>query len=434
MLGLLYSIADAGRELLRRTPGESTPAKAILPLCHALLGSRGEASGTALARDVTEAYRALSPAERLSFFRGLLEEFNVDGERIVAAAEAYRERRDLDSYLALAAAVEPPRQELIRRINMAPRGTETIVAMRADLLRLLDDHPELKAVDVDLRHLLAAWFNRGFLVLERIDWSSPAVILEKLIAYEAVHAMDGWDDLRRRLAADRRCFAFFHPALPDEPLIFVEVALQRGMAAAIEPLLDRRTPVADVADADTAVFYSISNCQTGLRGISFGNFLIKQVVLELANEVPSLKRFVTLSPIPRFRGWLAQQLAADDGAALSENERAAARAVQDESWAADEAVAEALREPLLRLCARYFLTARGGDGRPLDPVARFHLGNGARLERINWRGDMSPKALRESAGLLANYLYDLKSIEKNHEAYAKSGKVTAASEVVKLAR
>jgi malonyl-CoA decarboxylase len=359
MLGLLYSIADAGRELLRRGPGESAPAKAILPLCHALLGSRGEASGTALALEVTEAYRALAPAERLRFFRALREEFDVDGERIVATAEAYRDRRDLESYLALASAVEPPRQELIRRINMAPRGTETIVGMRADLLQALDSHPELKAVDADLRHLLASWFNRGFLLLERIDWNTPAAILEKLIEYEAVHAMEGWDDLRRRLAEDRRCFAFFHPALPGEPLIFVEVALMRGIATAIQPLLDRKAPVADPAEADTAVFYSISTCQEGLRGISFGNFLIKQVVLELAKEIPSLRRFVTLSPIPRFRRWLDPK-ADDVDSDLTPEERDAALALRRGGWAADEEAAEAMREPLLRLGARYFLGARDG--------------------------------------------------------------------------
>lgn len=430
MLGLLSSIADAGLVLLRRTP--NAPASAIIPLCHDLLSSRGEASGTALAREVGDAYRALSPSERLDFFLALKAEFDVDEQEILARAEAYRAHRDFETHQALMKAVEPPRQELFRRINMAPHGTETIVAMRADLLGHLDSHPELRAVDADLRHLLASWFNRGFLVLERIDWNTPAAILEKLIEYEAVHAMDGWDDLRRRLAEDRRCFAFFHPALPGEPLIFVEVALLRGIARAIQPLLDSRAPIADTSEADTAVFYSISNCQAGLRGISFGNFLIKQVVLELTRELPTLKTFVTLSPIPRLRRWLTEQAAQD--ATLTEEERDAIERLKDDSWLDDEATAESMRAPLKRLTARYFLSARDRDGRPLDPVARFHLGNGARLERINWLGDRSPKGLRESAGLLVNYLYDPKTIERHHEAYVKSGKVIASPEVTKLAK
>lgn len=430
---LLNSVADAGRELLRRgAPAVRLQPRPIDALCRELLSTRGEASGTALARDVDEAYRAMDDDEKLRFFRMLEAEFGADAEKVVARAEAYRKQRDLTALLALGAAVEAPRQELIRRINMAPDGTRTIVAMRRDLLTVLPDHPELKAVDVDLKHLLASWFNRGFLYLEEIDWHSSAAVLEKIMAYEAVHRMEGWDDLRRRLAEDRRCFAFFHPALPDEPVIFVEVALLRGMAGAIRPLLERNGDTVDPAEADTAIFYSINNCQDGLRGISFGNFLIKQVVLELARDLPAVKTFATLSPIPGFCAWLANfsngasnEIAADDAETLKVLKRV--------GWERDQSVANALKPTLLRQCARYLLEAKE-NGEPLDPVARFHLRNGARLERINWLGDTSPKGIQQSAGLLVNYLYDPKTIERNHEDYVKNGKVVASSEVTRLVK
>jgi malonyl-CoA decarboxylase len=422
----LNSIADAGRDLWQRRSGNGRRSPdALRGLCDDLLSTRGEASGIAVARDVARSYDTLDEADRLALFRILNDEFAADANAINAAAEAYRLGGDLDTFLALARSVEPPRQEFFRRLNMAPGGTRTIVSMRAHLLGLLRDHPELKAVDADLRHLLGSWFNRGFLTLERIDWHTPADILERLIQYEAVHRMDGWDDLRRRLDRDRRCFAFFHPALPGEPLIFVEVALVNGLATSVQPLLDRSGEPDDPAAADTAIFYSISNCQDGLAGISFGNFLIKQVVHELARELPRLKVFSTLSPIPGLRRWLAEQ------ADLTEPEREAVGRLDNPDWHLNEALALAVRPVLMRLCARYLVDAKRGD-RPADPVARFHLGNGARLEQINWMGDSSANGIAQSAGMLCNYLYDLKTIERNHEAYADSGRVAASSQVRKL--
>ena len=302
---VLNSVADAGRELLRRSPPagrlrERSPSA----LCEALLSTRGEASGTALARDVAEAYSAMNPAEKHAFFATLAADYGPDPAAIHAAGDDYKAAAGCDTLMALTAAIEPPRQELFRRINMAPNGTAAVVAMREDLLTLLPDDPSLKAVDVDLVHLLTSWFNRGFLHLERIDWESPAALLQKIMTYEAVHPMAGWADLRRRLADDRRCFAFFHPALPDEPLIFVEVALVRGIASAVQPLIAGTEDKLDPAKADAAIFYAINNCRVGLIGISFGNFLIKQVVVELAQELPGLKTFATLSPVPGFRAWL----------------------------------------------------------------------------------------------------------------------------------
>jgi malonyl-CoA decarboxylase len=298
--------------------------------------------------------------------------------------------------------------------------------MRALLLEQIPDRPAWHAIDADLLHLFRSWFNRGFLLLERIDWHTPAVVLEKLIEYEAVHAIDGWDDLRRRLAQDRRCFAFFHPALPDEPLIFVEVALVRGVADRVQPLLDRSAAISDPAEVDTAVFYSISDCQPGLRGISFGNFLIKQVAAELQAELPNLRTFATLSPVQGFRAWLeaAPQLEdlASELAAKLDGE-APGTLVDDQDLAAR----------LLPLCAAYLVQGRR-DGQLLDPVARFHLRNGARLERINWAADLSPQGLASSAGIMVNYLYRLDQVERNHEDFVNKGRVVRSRRVDALVR
>ena len=430
---VLNSVADAGRELLRRgSPAGRLRERSPGALCDALLSTRGEASGTALARDVADAYRAMSGAEKHAFFTTLAADYGPDPAAIHAAGDRYKAAPGSDTLMALTAAVEPPRQELFRRINMAPNGTGTIVAMREDLLTLLPDDPSLKAVDVDLVHLFTSWFNRGFLHLERIDWESPAALLQKIMTYEAVHPVAGWADLKRRLAEDRRCFAFFHPALPDEPLIFVEVALVRGMASAVQPLISGSEDTLDSARADTAIFYAINNCRVGLIGISFGNFLIKQVVVELAHELPGLKTFATLSPVPGFRTWLAS-LVDNADSELSAEETTAIGRVSEADWHRNDGAAAELREPLTRLCARYLLEAKS-SGRPLDPVARFHLRNGARLERINWLGDVSAKGLAESAGLLVNYVYDPRTIERNHESYVREGKIAASPEIKRLAQ
>jgi malonyl-CoA decarboxylase len=403
------------------------PVDRAKQLAVTLLSERGEASGAQVARELHHVLRTLDAADRHNFQRYLAREFQPDQAALRTAAERYLADTTAEAAAALAQAADPPQQELLRRMNMAPGGTGTLIAMRSELTAHLHDEPELKLLDADLRHLLASWFNRGFLVLRRIDWQSPAAVLEKLIAYEAVHEIKGWDDLRRRLAPDRRCFAFFHPALPGEPLIFVEVALAQGLATAMPPLLERETDEeaarAQAANADTAIFYSISNCQDGLRGVSFGNFLIKQVVEELQAEFPQLKRFSTLSPAPGFRRWLMQRLAEGsdpDTALLPELER--------EGWWHDLAQSEKLRPALMRQCALY-LTQQPSPGSRVDPVARFHLGNGARLERINWLGNAVRRAIRESFGIMVNYLYDHDSIENNHEAFVRGGAIVRSPDV-----
>jgi malonyl-CoA decarboxylase len=295
--------------------------------------------------------------------------------------------------------------------------------------------PELAPIDTDFRHLFAAWFNRGFLVLRRIDWSTPAAVLEKIILYEAVHQIQDWNDLRARIdPPDRRCYAFFHPALVDDPLIFVEVALTREIPAAIAPILAAKRVPPHPDRATTAVFYSISNCQRGLAGITFGNFLIKQVVAEISRDFPRLSSFVTLSPAPNFAEWLKRERAVPESPALPEGDRAALARLDQDSWWTDQLALTELREPMLRAGATYYMAARDRRGFPIDQVARFHLGNGARLERLNWPADLSPRGRDQSFGLMVNYLYDLGDIEKNHETFAENHAIIAASAVRKLAR
>ena len=427
---LLASISERGRTLLRRagSSDDKQDASDLLQLCEALLSGRGEASGTAMAREVLDRYHHLDKAGRLSFFWDLARNYGPDRERLAQAIETWRAQPNDDDASDLHFASEPRRQELIRRLNRAPGGTGELVAMRADLLDLMNGDKDLAALDRDIVHLLASWFNRGFLVLRRIDWSTPANILEKIIRYEAVHQIRDWDDLRRRIdPIDRRCYAFFHPAMVDEPLIFVEVALTESIPGAIAPLLAEDRQLVPVERARTAVFYSISNTQRGLGGISFGNFLIKQVVEELRRELPKLENFVTLSPVPGFMHWVKQ---ADD-APVTDEDRTLLERLEKPDWFESTEVSQ-LRSVLEPLAAYYFLKARTPKGRLINSVARFHLGNGARLERINWLGDLSPKALRKSAGFMVNYLYRIEDIEKNHEAYANDGTVAASSAVKKL--
>ena len=425
----LNSIADSGLDALRAIRGRRSADRDIVALCQELLTTTGEATGTAVAREVVAAYRALDDASRRAFFESLLRDFDVVPARIDAATAAYAKDRSLANRLALSRAVEAPRQELFRRIHTAPEGGATLVDMREQLLGLIGDAPDLEAIDADLRHLLKAWFNRGFLTLERIDWNTPAAILERLIGYESVHEIRGWDDLRRRLAADRRCFAFFHPALPDDPVIFVEVALVQGLSDAIAPLIDRNGPVLDPSKADTAIFYSINNCHDGLQGISFGNFLIKQVVVELQRELPSLGTFATLSPVPGFARWLAQNLETLAPPLLEPSEMPAIRTLLKAG--ASEALLDPLEKPLMGLAAHYLVNERRGD-EALDPVARFHLRNGARLDRINWLADRSERGRRTALGIMVNYLYEPKAIEKNHEAYVRDHEVVASTRVARL--
>jgi malonyl-CoA decarboxylase len=399
-------------------------------LCRQLLSSRGEASGVAIARQVLDLYAHASSAARDDFFHMLARNFGPDWGQIVTAFAACQDSASPAPLRALIRAVEPPRQELFRRLNYAPGGTAALLAMREDLLSRKASG-ELRSIDDDFVHLFGSWFNRGFLHLRRFDWSTPADILERIIRYEAVHEIQSWDDLRARLQPpDRRCFAFFHPSLAREPLIFVQVALTDGIPDKIQGLLVTDRTILPSEQTTTAVFYSISNCQLGLRGVSFGNFLIKQVVEELTRDVPSLTTFVTLSPAPGYGAWLARVMDDPSQAGLGALDTRPLRTfLSTPSWHRDAAAVDSLRDMMLRLAAAYYLQAKTKSGEPLDPVARFHLGNGARLERLNWPADTSPKGLREAAGLMVNYLYDHSAIEANHEAFVNDGAIAASAAV-----
>ncbi|HEY7610367.1 MAG TPA: malonyl-CoA decarboxylase family protein [Alphaproteobacteria bacterium] len=412
----------------------------------ALEGPGGEVAARARTAALGHEYLGLAPAEREAFLRVLAEEFDPPVQPIVSAAEAVRtapnaaERRKASALLA--AALDSPRLKLLTRFNALPQGVKFLVDLRATIMELAERDPVFQGLLDDLTGLLRGWFDVGFLELRRITWDSPASLLEKLIAYEAVHEIASWSDLKNRLDSDRRCFAFFHPRMPDEPLIFVEVALTDGIAGAIQPLLDPNAPVLDPGKADTAIFYSISNAQKGLAGISFGGFLIKQVVERLAREFPQLKRFSTLSPLPGFAKWLKTQ---DGDAMLTAAEKRALpkrgdgsqhplALVRNPEWHRNRVLAAALEAPLLRLAARYLVTEKRADGKALDPVAHFHLTNGARVEQLDWLADTSAKGLAQSCGVMVNYLYRMNEIEANHEQYTGEGKIAAASAIKSLAK
>ncbi|CAN5199257.1 malonyl-CoA decarboxylase [soil metagenome] len=426
---LLASFSRQGKALLRKyglvgglADGRDKSRTATMDeLANTLMSVRGEASGVAIASDLLSAYADSTPDERTHFLTLLATRFGPDPATVDLAIARYREEGEA-ALLSLARAVEPPRQELLRRLNLAPGATAMLVQMRADLLaRMKGDAGPFAALDADFAHLFTSWFNRGFLTMQAISWDSPASLLERVIRYEAVHDVEDWEDLRNRLGPeDRRCFAFFHPALPGEPLIFVEVALTATMADNVQEILRVDRPVLKATEATTAIFYSLSNCQPGLKGIGFGHFLSKQVATDLQRSLPGLIQFATLSPAPGFCGWLRQA-----------DPRLAERLGEERWWAIDDA---SLRDRLLARAVDYFREARTPSGRPVDSVARFHLGNGAVLERINWMGDTSPRGLKQSAGLMVNYLYDLASIEENHEAFAHRGEVATGAPFNELAQ
>ncbi|WP_395703804.1 malonyl-CoA decarboxylase [Aquabacterium sp.] len=388
------------------TPRRGTPQdralRGLLADCRRLVSVRGDSGDPRLAQAIVQQIDTLADDTRRRFFEHLARDFGPDPQQVLACAQAFAEAPEQpERLIQLTQAAEPPRQELFRRLNRAPGGTAAIVRLRRSLLERLPRHPQLQAVEHDLHHLLSSWFNPGFLQLRKVDWNSPAQLLEQIIHHEAVHAIDGWDDLRRRLQPDRRCFAFFHPQLPDEPLIFVEVALVPEMAAAIAPLIDKKSQPLPAESFSVAVFYSISNCQPGLRGVSLGNFLIKRVAELLKQELPQLKTFCTLSPIPGFTDWLQRQ-----------------------PGGADRSAAELLR------MAAHFLVYESVKPHG-DPVARFHLDNGARLERLNPHANLSAKGLKQSAGLMVNYLYDLARIETCHDRFVQ-GRVVHSRAVAAL--
>lgn len=426
------------------TRRQSAELEGYMHECIAQAG--GEISARAQAAKLGQIYLGLDPVGRRQFLT-LMAGFGPDQRVLASAARGFLDGADdgrrLEREQALREAVRAPRVKILTQFTGLPDGVKFLVDLRADLLEFSREHLELELLEGDLTRLLALWFDVGFLELQRITWDSPASLLERLIAYEAVHEIRSWDDLRNRLDSDRRCFAFFHPRMPREPLIFVEIALARGLTGSIQQLLDESEPAADPRKVDTAIFYSISSTQEGLRGISFGNFLIKRVVDELKRDFPGLRTFATLSPIPGFVRWLQSEDAAQlklpqsmraklkRGGVEADNAQALWKAAATEQWASDAKRSALLEEPMLASCAHYLTQVRKGL-RPVDPVARFHLDNGARIERLNWLADTSGKGLKQSAGIMVNYLYDPGEIESNHEAYRLHGKVALAKDVRRL--
>jgi malonyl-CoA decarboxylase len=401
---ILSSLFDRKLGLANRVEDDNKP---IDDLCQALLSSRGDVSGMSLAQLILDRYADLDDDDKLAWFLLLANDMDVPAEVAIAAIKAYQDAPSAKNYEAMTAAVEPARLQLIRRLNQTHDATAKLVAMREDLIRFLPEHTDLGKLNVDFKHLFASWFNRGFLVLRPINWSSPAHILEKIITYESVHEIENWDDLRRRLQPDdRRCFAFFHPAMPDEPLIFVEVALTKGTPNSIQSVLLENRDAMAAEKADTAAFYSISNCQAGLAGISFGNSLIKTVVQHLLRELPQIRNFVTLSPIPGLVKWLRETGNFD---------------------------ADATAETHMQLAAHYLLNAKHHRGQPHDPVARFHLNNGALVGAVHANADKSKNGMAQSCGVMVNYRYDLSRISENHEAFANQQTVIAEKSVKTLA-
>jgi len=401
---ILSSLFDRKLGLASRAKDDNQP---IDVLCQALLSSRGDVSGMSLAQLILDRYADLDDSGKLAWFSLLANDMDVPIDAAIATIKAYKATPSANSYETMVATVEPARLQLIRRLNQTHDATAKLVKMREDLIQFLPEHPHLGKLNVDFKHLFASWFNRGFLVLRPISWSSPAHILEKIITYESVHEIENWDDLRRRLQPeDRRCFAFFHPAMPDEPLIFVEVALTKGTPNSIQTILLENRDVIPAEKADTAAFYSISNCQAGLAGISFGNSLIKTVVQHLLREVPQIRNFVTLSPIPGLVKWLRETGQFDV-----------------------DATAETHRQQ----AAYYLLNEKHHNGQPRDPVARFHLNNGALVGAVHANADKSKNGIAQSCGVMVNYRYDLSRISENHEAFANQQTVIAEKTVKALA-
>jgi len=393
--------------------------ESIESLCRMMMKSDGEYSSLFLAERILNAFARLDYRQRLAFFNVLLVNYDIDANNIKAAVEDYEQNPDAANLLRVTQAAEPGRQELLRRINLAQHGTRRLVKMREHLLAAMREKPELKKIDTDFHHLFNAWFNRSFLLMQPIDWTTPAHILEKIIAYEAVHEIGSWSELRRRLQpSDRYCYGFFHPSMEDEPLVFVEVALTDQVPQGIGEILHRETESNAPENPSCAIFYSISNCHAGLAGISFGNFLIKQVATSLKQRFPQLKTFSTISPAPGFRSWLESQ---------PQEREEIATILAEFSADADEA----MRDEVEKLAANYFLTQKNSRGKPLDPVARFHLKNGAILERINILGNPAEKGMERSLGTMVNYVYDLSRVEENHEEYVKNDRVISSSQVKK---
>ena len=427
---LVKKLSNLGLESLGNlyTKNNIPKTEQIGELCNVLLSLKGEASSIALAEEIISAYTQFSQEEKAEFFQYLETGIGADLNIIEQAISEFQAKRTQDAIQAIHKASESPRLELFRALNMASMGTQSLISMRADIINALPNNPGLSVVENDLLYLFRSWFNRGFLEIRRIDWETPAVVLEKLIEYESVHEIMGWPDLRRRLEDDRRCFGFFHPVMSYEPLIFVEVALTNEISSNVSDLIKQEVNKNKHSSYNTAIFYSINNCLKGLRGVSFGNLLIKQVVEQLERENSSIKTYSTLSPVPNFSSWLKTELANIDF--LGGESKDKISALLDKP-VADQLENIELKKDLLGLCAYYLLKVKSRE-KPACPVARFHLGNGATLGKINWLADVSENGLNQSAGIMVNYIYDKSTLAHNHERYGQDCAIVCSADVRQL--
>ena len=426
---IISSIADVGQKLFKKSVVKKNDLESIISLCDDLISNKGAAFGITVARDITDLYQTLSPEKKLLFFKKINEKFRPNHTKVTEAIDLYKAEQNDKNLFKLFITSEGQRRELFRRMNMSPNGISTIVSLREDLLKILNENKELKPLDNDLRELFKSWFNPGFLKLAKITWDTKAAVLEKIIQYERVHKIKDMNELKRRLGEDRRFFSYFHPALDDEPIIFVQVALTNGLGKSIQEIMK---PSAEGAKKyDTATFYSISNCQEGLSRVTLGNFLIKRVVYEIQEELPNIKNFGTLSPIPGFRDWfttLDEKIIQNILGKIPYNN---VSFLKSSNLKVGDGRIVSNKHAITKLVAHYLMNEKNKKGLPINDVCRFHLGNGAIIDDININANVSQVGLNRSFGVMVNYLYELKNIEKNHEDYINNKKIIISDQLKK---
>ena len=427
---IISSIADVGQKLFKKSVVKKNDLESIISLCDDLISNKGAAFGITVARDITDLYHTLSPDNKLLFFKKINEKFKPDHNKVNSAIETYKREQNDKNLFKLFVTSEGQRRELFRRMNMSPNGISTIVSLREDLLQILNDNKDLKPLDNDLRELFKSWFNPGFLKLTKITWDTKAAVLEKIIQYERVHKIKDMNELKRRLGEDRRFFSYFHPALDDEPIIFVQVALTNGLGKSIQEIMKPTT--GNQKKYDTATFYSISNCQEGLTRVTLGNFLIKRVVYEIQEELPNIKNFGTLSPIPGFRDWF---ITLDEGVIqniLGKIPYSTISFLRSSSLKVGDGRIVSNKKAIIKLVAHYLMNEKNKKDLPINDVCRFHLGNGAIIEDIVINANVSEVGFNRSFGVMVNYLYELKNIEKNHEDYVNNKNIIISDKLKKL--
>jgi len=427
---IISSIADVGQKLFKKSIVKKNDLESIISLCEDLISNKGAAFGITVARDITDLYQTLSVEKKLLFFKKINEKFKPSHTKVSEAIKNYQAEQNDKNLFNLFVLTEGKRRELFRRMNMSPNGISTIVALREDLIKVLKNNQDLVPLDNDLRELFKSWFNPGFLKLNKITWDTKAAVLEKIMKYERVHEIKNMDELKRRLGEDRRFFSYFHPALEDEPIIFVQVALTNGLGKSIQEIMKPRTE--GDQKYDTATFYSISNCQDGLSRVTLGNFLIKRVVYEIQEELPNIKNFGTLSPIPGFRDWFSYLEENKIKNILGNIPYEKIAFLKSSNLKIGDSRIVSSKDAIIRLVGHYLVNEKNKKNLPINDVCRFHLGNGAIIEDIVINANISEVGFKRSFGVMVNYLYELKNIEKNHEDYINNKKVIISAKLKKV--